>query len=171
LWIDALAKLSVIDIFTMLLGVAILLIFIGGPDESLSTDGVLYSMKAVVIPRAGFYCIIIAQRMSRVSSRFFLEYHERVIDSASRDYDRKKLLETQPDEDDSAIVTGNPNEPAQHDRSVPNPLEHDDEETSSRVQRDHLKQAGLESSMEIGSLRQMLASPVLRMTSIASEKH
>ena len=77
----------------MLLGVAILLIFIGGPDESLSTDGVLYSMKAVVIPRAGFYCIIIAQRMSRVSSRFFLEYHEHVIDSASRDYERKQLLE------------------------------------------------------------------------------
>jgi hypothetical protein len=132
-----LAKLSVIDIFTMLLGVAVLLIFIGGPDESLSTDGVLYSMKAVVIPRAGFYCIIIAQRMSRVSSRFFLEYHERVIDSASRDYDRKKLLETQPDEDDSAIVTGNPNEPAQHDISVPHRLKHGDEETRSLVQQDH----------------------------------
>ena len=60
LWIDALAKLSVIDIFTMLLGVAVLLIFVGGPDESLQTNGVLYTMKAIVIPRAGFYCLVIA---------------------------------------------------------------------------------------------------------------
>ena len=71
LWIDALAKLSVIDIFTLIVGVALLLVFIGGPDESYLGDEVMYSLKAVVVPRAGFYCIIVAQRISRVSSRFF----------------------------------------------------------------------------------------------------
>ncbi len=90
LWIDALAKLSVIDIFTMLLGFAMLLVFIGGPDESLSmSDATLYALKIIVVPRAGFYCLIVAQRMSRVSSRFLLEYHDRVIDAASRDYNEK----------------------------------------------------------------------------------
>jgi hypothetical protein len=79
LWIDALAKLSVVDIFTMLLGVAVLLVFIGGPDESITSDGVYYALKAIVIPKAGCYCLLIAQRMSRVSSRFLLEYHERVV--------------------------------------------------------------------------------------------
>jgi len=84
LWVDALAKLSVVDIFTMILGVAVLLVFIGGPDESLKSDGVYYALKAVVVPKVGFYCIIIAQRMSRVSSRFLLEYHENVVKEATR---------------------------------------------------------------------------------------
>jgi hypothetical protein len=83
-WIDALAKLSVVDIFTLILGVAILLVFIGGPDKSLSSDGVYYSLKAIVVPQAGCYCLLIAQRMSRVSSRFLLEYHETVVNEANR---------------------------------------------------------------------------------------
>lgn len=90
LWIDALAKLSVIDIFTLIVGVALLLVFIGGPDESYLGDEVMYSLKAVVVPRAGFYCIIVAQRISRVSSRFFLEYHEQVIQAAATMHDRAR---------------------------------------------------------------------------------
>jgi hypothetical protein len=84
LWIDALAKLSVVDIFTLILGVAVLLVFIGGPDKSLKSDGVYYAFKAIVVPQAGFYCIIIAQRMSRVTSRFLLEYHETIVNEANR---------------------------------------------------------------------------------------
>ena len=45
--------ISVVDIFTMILGVAVLLVFIGGPDESLNTEGMLYTFKAIVVPRAG----------------------------------------------------------------------------------------------------------------------
>lgn len=85
IWIDALAKLSVVDIFTVLIGVAVLLVYIGGPDESITSDGVYYALKAVVIPKAGCYCILIAQRLSRVSSRFLLEYHESVVASATRE--------------------------------------------------------------------------------------
>eukprot|EP00581_Thalassiosira_minuscula_P016860 CAMPEP_0183731896 /NCGR_PEP_ID=MMETSP0737-20130205/36773_1 /TAXON_ID=385413 /ORGANISM="Thalassiosira miniscula, Strain CCMP1093" /LENGTH=2078 /DNA_ID=CAMNT_0025964745 /DNA_START=63 /DNA_END=6299 /DNA_ORIENTATION=- len=84
LWIDAAAKLSVIDIFTVIAGVALLLVFIGGPDESYVTGDMLYSLKAIVVPRAGFYCMIMASRISRVSSRFFLEYHDKVIKNATR---------------------------------------------------------------------------------------
>jgi hypothetical protein len=85
LWIDALAKLSVVDIFTMLLGVAIILVFIGGPDESISSDGVYYALKAIVIPKAGCYCLLMAQRLSRVSSRFLLEQHENVVTRATQE--------------------------------------------------------------------------------------
>jgi hypothetical protein len=84
LWIDALARLSVIDIFTMILGVAILLVFIGGPDESINSDGVYYALKAIVVPKVGCYCIIVAQRMSRVSSQVLLEYHENVVTKATK---------------------------------------------------------------------------------------
>ncbi|KAG7337284.1 hypothetical protein IV203_026828 [Nitzschia inconspicua] len=83
LWIDALAKLSVIDIFTVLLGVAVFLIFIGGPDDSINSKGAYYALKAVVVPKAGCYCLLIAQRMSRVSSRFLLEYHDIAVSRAT----------------------------------------------------------------------------------------
>mmetsp|Transcript_16078 Transcript_16078/g.37271 ORF Transcript_16078/g.37271 Transcript_16078/m.37271 type:complete len:2258 (+) Transcript_16078:270-7043(+) len=83
LWIDALARLSVIDIFTLIIGFAILLVFIGGRDMSINEDEMYYSLKAIVVPKAGCYCIIVAQRMSRVSSQFFLEYHGRVVERAT----------------------------------------------------------------------------------------
>lgn len=80
LWIDALAKLSVIDIITILLSFAIILVFTGGPDAPLhNTATTFYTLKIIVVPRAGFYCLLAAQRMSRVSSRFLLEYHDMVI--------------------------------------------------------------------------------------------
>lgn len=74
LWIDALTKLSIIDIFTMLLILAVVFVYIGGPDESI-TAGALYSMKIIVVPGVSCYCLVIAQRMSRTSSRLFLDYH------------------------------------------------------------------------------------------------
>ncbi|KAL3936622.1 MAG: hypothetical protein SGBAC_008099 [Bacillariaceae sp.] len=89
LWIDALANLSIIDIFTLIVGVALLLVFIGGPDKSYTGDDALYSLKAVVVPKVGCYCIVIAQRISRASSRFLLEYHEQAILEASRAHERK----------------------------------------------------------------------------------
>lgn len=67
LWIDAAARLSVIDIATVIVVVALLLVFVGGPDESYVSDDTMYSLKAIVVPRAGFYCMLIAQRISRVS--------------------------------------------------------------------------------------------------------
>ncbi|CAB9496714.1 Paraquat-inducible protein A [Seminavis robusta] len=79
LWIDALTKLSIVDIFTMILALAVLLVYIGGPDEALDAEGALYSMKVIVIPGASCYCIVMAQRMSRVSSRFFLDCHDKVV--------------------------------------------------------------------------------------------
>jgi hypothetical protein len=79
LWIDALTKLSIVDIFTFILFLAVLLVYIGGPAEALDADGALYSMKVIVVPGAACYCLVIAQRMSRVSSRFFLDYHEKVV--------------------------------------------------------------------------------------------
>lgn len=82
LWIDALARLSVIDIFTLIIGFAILLVFIGGRDSPSNGDDAYYALKVIVVPKAGIYCIIVAQRISRVSSQFLLEYHENVVNRA-----------------------------------------------------------------------------------------
>jgi hypothetical protein len=90
LWLDALARLSIIDVFTMVLGVAIVLVYAGGPDDALGAEDALYRMKVVVVPGAGFYCIIISQRMSRVSSRFFLDYHQRVINMATSEHENEQ---------------------------------------------------------------------------------
>jgi len=100
LWIDALANLSIVDIFTMIVGVGLLLVFIGGPDEPNAADDALYSLKAVVVPRAGCYCVVIAQRISRASSRFLLEYHEQVIKEATR------IHEGQSKEEDDKVEFG-----------------------------------------------------------------
>ena len=51
--------------------------------------------------------------MSRVSSRFFLEYHEKVIQLATCDHERKRLLESYTD-DSSAILTGSGRERQQY---------------------------------------------------------
>jgi len=88
IWIDALARLSVIDIFTMILGLGLLLIFIGGRDKASYGEGVYYALKAIVVPKVGCYCIVVAQRMSRVSSQFLLEYHENVVSKATAIHNR-----------------------------------------------------------------------------------
>ena len=69
LWMDALTKLSIIDIVTMLIAIAGLLVYIGGPGEETYNSDELYAMSLVVVPQGGLYCILIAQRLNRVSSR------------------------------------------------------------------------------------------------------
>ena len=74
----------------MIFGLGLLLIFIGGRDDSTYGEGVYYALKAIVVPKFGFYCMIVAQRMSRVSSQFLLDYHDRVTMKATEIYDRKE---------------------------------------------------------------------------------
>eukprot|EP00536_Pseudo-nitzschia_multiseries_P010192 jgi/Psemu1/325951/estExt_fgenesh1_pg.C_3040009 len=103
LWIDALARLSIIDIFTLIIGFAILFVFIGGRDSPNNGEDVYYALKTIVVPKAGFYCIVVAQRISRVSSQFLLEYHENAVDAA---VDIRKDIEG--DASTARVVTENP---------------------------------------------------------------
>ena len=88
LWMDALTKLSIIDIVTMLIAIAALLVYIGGPGEEIYNSDDLYAISLVVVPKGGFYCILIAQRLNRVSSRFFLDYHNKIVSVASEEFRR-----------------------------------------------------------------------------------
>ncbi|CAJ1937638.1 unnamed protein product [Cylindrotheca closterium] len=137
LWIDALANLSIVDIFTLIVGVGLLLVFIGGPDKSYIGDDALYSLKAVVVPRAGCYCIVIAQRISRASSRFLLEYHEQAIQEATRIHESKlrKIAAAAHDDDNDSGTLHAPSPHSDSDEEEPSPLQHgqnrDDREAPS----------------------------------------
>ena len=88
LWLDVLTKLSVIDVFMMLIVVAAVLVYVGGRDNGMIDESEYYSLKLLIVPGAGFYSIMMAQRISRVSSRFFLDYHDKVTGIARREYER-----------------------------------------------------------------------------------
>ena len=93
LWMDVLAKLSVIDIVTMLLLAATVLVFIGGPAKALSSEmSDFYAVEAIVTPAAGFYCFVMAQRISRIASKYLLEWHHRVVSLATKELDLRMAL-------------------------------------------------------------------------------
>jgi hypothetical protein len=68
LWMDALTKLSIVDLVTMLIAIAALLVYIGGPGDELYDSQDLYASTLIVVPQVGFYCILIAQRLNRANS-------------------------------------------------------------------------------------------------------
>jgi hypothetical protein len=79
LWMDALTKLSIIDVVNMIIALAVFLVFIGGPGDGSSDMKKFYSMILVIVPQIGLYAILIAQRLNRVTSRFFLDYHNKIV--------------------------------------------------------------------------------------------
>lgn len=85
LWLDVFAKLSLPDIFMMLLAVGALMLFIGGVDKALVVEEDFFSAKLIVVPGAGFYCIIMGQRITRVTSRYLLDCHQEIVHSATRE--------------------------------------------------------------------------------------
>lgn len=93
LWMDVLPKLSVIDIVTMLLLAATVLVFIGGPAKALSPEtSDYYAVEAIVTPAAGFYCFVMAQRISRIASKYLLEWHHNVVSLATKELDLRTAL-------------------------------------------------------------------------------
>ena len=89
LWLDVFTKLSIVDIFMTLIALAAVLVYSGGPDTELQTNAELYNMKIICVPFWGFYSILISQRINRVSTRFFLDYHRKIVMMASTEYNLK----------------------------------------------------------------------------------
>ena len=90
-WLDVFAKLSVVDIVTLLFAVGAFIVYFGGLDKSLQTDGESWTMKAIVQPGLGCYTIVMAQRILRITSRYMLECHQRIIDGATRETSERRL--------------------------------------------------------------------------------
>jgi hypothetical protein len=96
LWLDVFAKLSIVDILTTLLAVAAFLVYIGGVAERDLSTGQFFATRIMTVPCAGCYCIVIAQRLTRLSSTYLLDWHNQIVDDEierRRLYDEIKQLE------------------------------------------------------------------------------
>ena len=84
LWLDVLAKLSIVDIFMTVIAIAACLVYIGGREsEGLTMEGNFYSLRLIVVPGISVYSLLMAQRLSRVSSRYLLDCQHQIVDSAN----------------------------------------------------------------------------------------
>ena len=86
LWIDAMNKLTVRDIFKILVILGIVFVYVGGPHISSQATGNLYGMKVIAVLGPALYCGITAMILSRTSSKWLLDYHNEAMDQARKAY-------------------------------------------------------------------------------------
>lgn len=87
LWLDSLAKWSMIDIFVLILSLVAFRISVQSPEVRFLPED-FYSLELMVVPMWGLYANMIAQLVSQVSSHFIIHYHRRIVHAASDDYER-----------------------------------------------------------------------------------
>jgi len=103
LWLDALAKWSMIDIFMLVISLAAFRVTILNPDWAFFPN-LFYNIELMVIPKWGLYANMIAQLISQVSSHFIIYYHRKVVRSVLKEEDRIRLSETESQEHDAVAV-------------------------------------------------------------------
>jgi len=112
LWLDALGKWSMIDIFVLVISIAAFRISIASPSVGFLPEE-FYSLDLLVVPLWGLYANMIAQVISQVSSHYIIHYHRKIVKAAKsriieEEETQLKLSTTCSTEDDS--VTGYPKE-------------------------------------------------------------
>ena len=106
LWIDAMNKLTVRDIFKFLIIIAVIFIYVGGPYVFSQGVGDLYSMRLIAKPGPALYCGITAMIISRVSSRWLLDYHIQAMEAAQQAYHQDHIGVTKRDGMDTSGGSG-----------------------------------------------------------------
>lgn len=91
LWLDTLAKWSIVDIFTLVMSVAAFRVSIKSPSIGFLPDD-LYSVDLLVVPMWGLYANLIAQIISQVSSHFIIHYHRNIVHQATKAFKQKHGL-------------------------------------------------------------------------------
>ncbi|CAB9514500.1 Paraquat-inducible protein A [Seminavis robusta] len=87
LWLDILAKWSMLDIIVMIITVAGFRVSIKNPDLAFVPPD-LYAIELFVVPMWGLYANMIAQVISQVSSHFIVHYHRRMTLKAKETYEK-----------------------------------------------------------------------------------
>jgi hypothetical protein len=82
LWLDRLAKWSIVDIFVLLMSIAAFNISINSPENVDFLIPNLYSIKLFVVPLWGLYANLTAQLISQISSHFIIHYHRKLVATA-----------------------------------------------------------------------------------------
>jgi Paraquat-inducible protein A len=85
LWLDILAKWSMIDIFVLMLMICGFRIGGGTPNFDFLPPDFFY-VNLVVVPMWGLYANLLAQIMSQVSSHYIVMYHRRIIRAGTIKY-------------------------------------------------------------------------------------
>ena len=82
LWLDWLAKWSMIDIFVLVISIAAFRISIESPSTSYLPND-FYAIEMMVVPRWGLYANMIAQLISQITSHVIIHYHRRIVTKAT----------------------------------------------------------------------------------------
>lgn len=91
LWLDTLAKWSIVDIFTLVVSIAAFRLSVTNPKVGFLTED-LYAFDILVVPMWGLYANLIAQLISQISSHFIIHYHRNIVHQATKAYRRKHGL-------------------------------------------------------------------------------
>jgi Na+-transporting methylmalonyl-CoA/oxaloacetate decarboxylase gamma subunit len=91
LWLDALAKWSMVDIFVLVITVAGFRVSVKSPDVGFLPED-FYSLDLLVVPMWGLYANMIAQLISQVSSHFIVYYHRKIVADATERYEESLHL-------------------------------------------------------------------------------
>jgi len=83
LWLDWLAKWSMVDIFVLVISIAAFRVSVSSPDLSFLPKD-FYSINMMVVPLWGLYANMIAQLISQISSHFIIHYHRRIVKEAQK---------------------------------------------------------------------------------------
>lgn len=87
-WLDALAKWSIVDIFTVVVTVAAFRLSIQSPTVGFLPED-LYTVDLLVAPVWGLYANLLAQVISQISSHFIIHYHRNIEHQATMTYRQK----------------------------------------------------------------------------------
>lgn len=104
LWLDALAKWSMVDIFVLVVTVAGFRVSVQSPDVAFLPPG-FYSLDLLVIPKWGLYANFMAQLISQISSHFIVHYHRRIVEQAEKTFDEKHADKNHSFADDTEVAT------------------------------------------------------------------
>eukprot|EP00529_Nitzschia_sp_RCC80_P017318 CAMPEP_0113479146 /NCGR_PEP_ID=MMETSP0014_2-20120614/21149_1 /TAXON_ID=2857 /ORGANISM="Nitzschia sp." /LENGTH=858 /DNA_ID=CAMNT_0000372415 /DNA_START=86 /DNA_END=2662 /DNA_ORIENTATION=+ /assembly_acc=CAM_ASM_000159 len=85
LWLDWLAKWSMIDVFVLVVCIAAFRVSIQSPEVLFLPEG-FYSVDLLVVPLWGLYANMLAQLISQLSSHFIIHYHRKIVNKATDDF-------------------------------------------------------------------------------------
>lgn len=85
LWLDVLAKWSMVDIFVLVVTVSAFRVSVQSPNLRFLPSN-FYNLDLLVIPMWGLYANMIAQLVSQITSHFIIYYHRRIVADATSDY-------------------------------------------------------------------------------------
>ncbi|CAB9519904.1 Paraquat-inducible protein A [Seminavis robusta] len=96
LWLDTLAKWSMVDIFVLLITMIAFRVDAVTPSvEFLPKD--FFTLRIRIIPTWGLYANLIAQIISQISSHFIIHYHREIVRHATRTYEEDHNLRPRKD--------------------------------------------------------------------------